>query len=154
MSCGRAFLISLICAPGRQHMSLERISGQQRGTSVPPSKDSPIIKTLHPFLVALVLMQCPDWPRSLCLLLPVFSTCFSGHGFGLLSRPSSLSGLRASNLLLRDTAGKPAGVGGTVGVGGRRLLLRAEMRVQPPSSHKLSSPAGEHLDWLFPLAGT
>jgi len=145
MSCGRPFLMSLTCAPGRQHTSLERLSGQQMGSSVIPSKKPPV-KTLCSFLVALVSMPCPDQPHSLCLLLPVFSMCFSGHGFGLLSRPSPLSGLRASNLILRDAAGEPAGIGGTVGVGSRHLLLQADMKVQPLSSCELSSSAGEQLD--------
>ena len=104
-------------APGTEHASLETLSGQQMGASGPPSKEYPVIKTLCPFLVALLLMQCPDWPRTLCLLLPAFSTSFSGHELGLLCRPSSLSHARASNPLLGDTVGDTAGVSSTGGSG-------------------------------------
>lgn len=47
------------------------------GASVLPT---PQLLRLCPFLVALVLMQCPSWPHSLCLLLSVLSMCFSGLG--------------------------------------------------------------------------
>ena len=115
---------------------LQFMARQQMGASVPLSKETPFTKTLRPSLVALVLMQCPDRPCSLCLLLPVFLMCFLGPGFCLISRHSSLFSLRALNLLLRLTAG----VGSAVGVGGRRLLLlQAELRAQPCSSHGLSS---------------
>lgn len=61
------------------HSEPERTSTlarQQMGASVSPSKESPVTKTLCPFLVAHVLMQRSDQPRSLCSLLPVFSFCF------------------------------------------------------------------------------
>lgn len=49
MSHGRAFLASLTLTPGRQHTSLERLSGWQMESSVPPSKESSITKSLHIF---------------------------------------------------------------------------------------------------------
>lgn len=158
MSCCRAFLMSLTHSTGTQHTSLERLSKQQMRGSVTPNKEPPITKTLHFF--GGTSIDAVPWLALLPphLLLPVFSTCFSGHEFGILSRSSSLSSLRSSNLLLRDTAEDPAGVGGTVDVGGRCLLLQGG-KGRESSPFTLMGfldlcPAGELLDCLFPLAGT
>lgn len=44
-----------------QPASLQKLSGQQMGASVPLIKASPITDTLCDFLVTLVLMQVGSW---------------------------------------------------------------------------------------------
>ena len=60
MRLGSLSVASLIGAPGKQHISLESVSSQQMGASVPLRRESPTTITRHLFLVALVVIRGAD----------------------------------------------------------------------------------------------
>ena len=119
-------------APGRQQASLEKLSGQQMGSLVPLSRESPIPNTLHAFLAALVLMRVGGWVSFAWLACP---------GSCPLLTCSSVSNPRASCLLCRDTSGDG---------GGFFLLPQAQTSVQSPSSRECLASVSSRLDSGLP----
>ena len=53
-------MTSLVRVPSKQHASLDGVSGQQMGASIPLGRKSPAAIICHLFLVALVVIQGAD----------------------------------------------------------------------------------------------